>query len=543
MLAFSFKAFSVEADIAKGLLQYTTSNEQYGNRTGDGGVTTDDDNNRKNSNDNDETKENTDDIDSDVIVTYDDDDYTSMMVEKAMGAREMLAISMSGLARPLKSRIVQVIATLSRHPGGAAGRAAGSDRTTTNHGGGGDDNDNDDDDDDEFGLGDDVFGEECSRLHTKIAQLYDICGLLLFYITVMDKSIEKFDPSSAQQQPPSRSSRISTFVPTYGYNNEAYLGSTTDGGGSSSSSSNPLVTNLIECFKESTIAYEATVRVYCAMVEQWSVLIGDPEAALIHALVVRIADVRINSPGFDTADDVVDGAGAPTAGSSSQLVLPTTIIETLSSPSSTTSDNNYLYGTILSMEWLTRTLIESCLSSSKGIALDDISYLTQALAASKKAGLDVVTFERLVNEISKKEGTLIDELVSSEVAHVLDLCGLGLIAAPYESWKAETTTNAAATGGTTSLMSTYPGLSQSVVEASIQEFYTSLYSPPIPTLENVIKDPVVRRVARTKISDTITQLYTELYDTIISNNDTLGGYARTEFLEHPPVQVKTLFSV
>ena len=88
-------------------------------------------------------------------------------------------------------------------------------------------------------------------------------------------------------------------------------------------------------------------------------------------------------------------------------------------------------------------------------------------------------------------------------------------------------------------MSCHPGLSQSEVEAAMKQFYSSLFSPPIPTFEE-IKDPELRKFARSKTALRVVDVYRELYDAITSEE---GGYADFAFLGHDPDQVKTLLSL
>jgi hypothetical protein len=81
MLAFCFRAFSVEADVARGLLNYVPeSDEEEGE----------------------EEKE-------DVRLAEEEADY---LIEKPISAVEMLSHSMGGVSRPLKSRILQVVGSL-----------------------------------------------------------------------------------------------------------------------------------------------------------------------------------------------------------------------------------------------------------------------------------------------------------------------------------------------------------------------------------------------------------------------------------------------
>ena len=218
MLAFSFKAFSTEADLAKGLLQFDPEDGEENDST-------------------------------DMAAAEGESisrSESSSVLEKPLSSRDILAISMSGLARPLKSRILQVVATLARRPG---------------------DDDNDDAESDD-GLFDD-FEEEGSAMRTRITNLYEICGLLLFYNSVIEKGVYKLDSSGDAER---------------------------DG----QETTNPLMACLVNCLLESTKAYEATARAYGAMLAQFCSLTGETEALQVKSMLSYIADTRRNSPGFST---------------------------------------------------------------------------------------------------------------------------------------------------------------------------------------------------------------------------------------------------
>jgi len=236
------------------------------------------------------------------------------------------------------------------------------------------------------------------------------------------------------------------------------------------------------------------------MLDQMGVLTGDSEASIVHDLLVVLADVRMSSPGFSAN------------------------IET---PKETLQQQR-----ILSIEWVAETLVTAALGSCK--TLEDVVYLKQALTASKRAGMSIADAEKLDEEIEGKETALIDELVARETSQVLDLCGLGGLTEAWKSWK-----DVKDSGQQDLLMASYPGLSPADVESAITEFYSSLYSPPLPSLESV-KDVVTRKTARTKIADNVCEMYAFLYDAITTSD---GGYSDTSFLGHTPEQVNTLFSV
>jgi len=416
MLAFCFRAFSVEADVARGLFD-------FGN----------------------ETEERAEDSNA-VQNGGNDDDYVQRatedsehLPEKPLTITEMQAQCMGGISRPLKSRILQVISNLARRP---------------------DDEDGDSDD------GMDDFDEEGASIREHLSQLYEISGLLLFYASALDKSMAKLSSRSANQN------------------------STIEKG------DNPLVTAILECLGEATNAYEASLRVYGAMLEQLNLLTGVSEASLAHAMIVRIVDVRKESPGF--AEDVV----CPAA-----------------------------FDRILSIDWSCNVLIEAALPACK--TLDDIVTLKQSISLAKQGHLAVDLGTSLEEKLSQKEGTLIDFLVGKETTDVLDLCGLGALVTAFDRFKS------VKVEGMT--MASFPGLTPDEVESSMKEFYSSLYSPPIPSFENTIKDPTLRKLARSKIAVNVCKSYESLYDDILKPD--IGGYDDTSFLGHKPQNITTLLSI
>lgn len=425
MLAFSFKAFSVEADVVKGLVLYKPQDdeeEKEDSGAAEGGA--------------------------DEPVADESSISNDYMAETPISAMDMLSISVSGLARPLKSRILQVVATLARRP---------------------------DEEDNESDAGiDDDFDEEGMMARTRLTHLYEICGLLLFYASAMEKSVQKLNTSKSNSNSDGKDDSSEEKAPE--------------------NDKNPLVACLLECVTEATKAYEATIRVYGAMLDQLSAATGDSEAILTHSMIVLIADVRMSSPGFS-----VDVGCPPEC------------------------------RTILSIEWATETLVQAALGTCK--ALDDVVALKQSLAAAKKAGMKILESEKLDEQIDQKEIDLIEKLVESETAKVLDLCGLGPLASAWKRWQE--------VQGEGTLMAGHPGLSPDEAEAGMKEFYSSLYSPPLPSLSS-IKDPVVRKSARSKIAGKVCETYTELYNSMMSTGK--GGYDDVSFLGHRPDQVNTLFS-
>lgn len=462
MLAFCFRAFSVEADVAKGLLLYPSDgtiqekeDEDEDDDDGEGkkeGKDGGDDN--KGHGGDDGTGP-----DGRIVDDNDDDDDHGYMVEKPMSPKEMLHQSMGGLSRPLKSRILQVISNLARRPSGD------------------DDDDNDDDRESDDGLMNDL-DEEGASIRSHLSQLYEICGLLLFYTSALDKSLLKV-----------------TSMMMGGRGG----GSTTTGHTDFSIDSgekNPLVGALLDCLGEATNAYGVTLRVYGAMLEQLTVLTGDSEASLAHAMITRLVEVRKASPGF------VRDVDCPEA-----------------------------YDQTLSLDWACGVLVDAALPACK--TLDDTVSLKQSISVARQGGLTDTVVRSLETKLHEREGALVDVLVEKESSDVLDLCGLGTLVTAWDRFQ-----RVYVEGMT---MAAYPGLTPDEVESAMKEFYSSLYSPPIPSFENTIKDPTLRKLARTKIANTVCTRYATLYDAMSKPDK--GGYDELSFLGHTPQQVATLFTV
>lgn len=409
MLAFCFRAFSVEADVSRSLLNFEPEGDEDSK---------------------DESGENT----KDEIKLAEED--TEFLAEKPLTTLEMLNQSMGGLARPLKSRILQVISTLARRP---------------------------DEDEVESDDGMNDLEEEGATTRAQLSQLYEICGLLLFYASALDKAVLKVSTISIGHDP-------------------------------SLTEKNPLVASILECLGEATSAYEASLRVYGAMLDQLQQVTGELEASLAHAMIVRIVEVRKVSPGF-----VVDV----------ECPIP--------------------YQQTLSLDWSCNVLIEAALPSCK--TLDDTVTLRQAITVARQGNLSDGIMQTLEERVQERERLLIDVLVEKETTDVLDLCGLGTLVTAWERFKG------VQVDGMT--MASYPGLTPDEAESSMKEFFSSLYSPPIPSFESAMKDPTLRKLARAKIADRVCRIYAALYDAMTKPD---GGYEDLSFLGHNPQQVVTLFS-
>jgi hypothetical protein len=322
----------------------------------------------------------------------------------------------------------------------------------------------DDDVDSDDGMND--LDEEGASTRAQLSQLYEICGLLLFYASASEKSLSKVSSIGSG----------TNYVPV-------------------SAEKNPLVVSILECLAEATNAYEASLRVYGAMLEQLTMLTGDSEASLVHAMIVRIVEVRKASPGF------VADVECPVA-----------------------------FRQRLSLDWSCDILVEAALPTCK--TLDDTVTLKHSVSVARQGNLTEDVTKSLEEKLREKERSLIDVLVEKETTDVLDLCGLGPLLTAWERFKG------VQVEGMT--MGSYPGLTTDEAESSMKEFYSSLYSPPIPSFENTIKDPTLRKLARTKIAASVCEKYALLYEAM-SRQD--GGYDDLSFLGHTPQQVSTLFSV
>jgi hypothetical protein len=346
------------------------------------------------------------------------EEYSVQDDQPTMTAEEMLGNATSGISRPLKSRILQVISSLARKE--------------------------QDEDEDEAGFEEE---EEGAIARSRVSSLYNICGLLVYYHSALLKCANKDE-------------------------------------------SNPLVVAIMDCLKEGTEGFAASLRVYAAMLDSLSMVTGEAETLLAQLMLGQLVEIRTTSPGFAVHVD-----------------CPKEL-----QPS-------------LSLDFITSILVEAALSSCT--TLDDAVTLKGCISTAKKAGL--VSYQHLESLVAEKERAMIDELVEEKTAQVLEVCGLGCMAT---AWKNMLTDVEGMT------MASQAGLTEDDVELGMKEFYSSLYAPPLPTFEN-IKDPVLRRLARSKICDNVVHVYSDLYHAM---NREKGGYDDLSFLGHTPEQVKTLFS-
>jgi hypothetical protein len=414
MLAFCFRAFAVEADVAKGVLQYDPSSDESDSNE----PSTEEERNGASNSEGGETE---------------------YLIEKPITAAEMLSQSMGGVSRPLKSRILQVIASLSRRQS------------------------------DEYESDDDMndIEEEGSATRARLSQLYEICGLLLFYASALNKSVSKLHSGDSMASP-----------------------------SGAEEEKNSLQVVMIDCLGEAAQAFDASLRVYCAMFEQLNLLTGDSESFLANAMIVQLANLRKASPGFTSNFE------CPVAHQQS-----------------------------LSLDWACELLIDAALPTCK--TLDDTVTLKQGISVARQAELGMDVAQALEEKIHGRETALIDVLVEKETADVLDLCGLGSLETAWERFKGVQVEGM--------VMAAHPGLTPEEVQGAMKEFYSSLYSPPLPSFESTIKEPSLRKAARKKIAENVCSSYSALYEAMSKTDK--GGYDDLSFLGHTPEQVHTLFTV
>jgi len=411
MLAFIFRAFSVECDLAQGIF---------------------------NVNDNADSEEKHE-------TLYDDNGENS----EVMTASSLLSHALSGVTRPLKSRISQVVASLARRISGNEdmddGGPLGDGRLIS-------DVDQDD-------TGADI-DEEATSLRNRISALFSICGLLLFYTGALEKAEGKLH-------------RFENITDE----NEESKQLTIDS--SNESSNHMLIESMQECLEEAAVAYAASIRVYAAMLESFAALTSnETESSLANTLIAQIADVRLSSPGFSGFEE-----------DESQSNIKST----------------------LSVIFLCDTLIEAAMSSCNTI--DDIQSLKNSLMAARKAGLTSDRYSHWEKIVHKHEEKVVEDLIKTETDNVLYQCGLGSVWEAFQRVEKafQNIPENEDDNVPTSLFATQPDLSQPILEVAMKDFYSSLYSPPFPSFHNM-KDQIARKNARVKTASNVADAYRRIYE-------------------------------
>jgi len=168
-----------------------------------------------------------------VSISDDNEEYTAQQdvsleqEQPTMTVEEMLGHASSGIARPLKSRINQVISSLA---------SKGQEE---------------DDDEDDTGFEE----EEEGAIARARVSFFHICGLLVYYHSALLKCAHKDE-------------------------------------------TNPLVVAVMECLKEGTASFAASLRVYAAMLDSLSMVTGEAETLLAQLMLGQLVEIRTTSPGF-----------------------------------------------------------------------------------------------------------------------------------------------------------------------------------------------------------------------------------------------------
>ena len=412
-----------------------------------------------------------------------------------MSSFNLLSHAISGVSRPLHARISQVVSSLARRadddddedvavvvPGGHHSMAGGR------------------------GGGRGGLDEEAKSSLNRLASLYNLCGLLLFYRSAFEKTARKLVAGDwcGETPPPSTSHK---------------LGMSTLG---KSLGSNPLVDCAHQCLIEAAQAYSASLRVYASVIGSGA---SDENGRRFHqgsgginpsdlarAAVVRICEVRSASPGFGADVGMMNSFNRVGGNPEDTAALCASVSS-------------------LSLEVLVDTLLEPAIASFA--TLDDAVALKYAAASAKRAGLGSDCYARWDSALTAKEKWAADVLIRAKTRHVLHECGLGPVHEALGRVESEDLVEG-------QVVASHPGLSQREVEAATKEFYASLYSPPLPSFEG-IKDPLLRKYVRGKTADAVADAYRSIY--LVITDEQKGGYDDLSFLGHDPDQVKTLLSL
>jgi hypothetical protein len=246
MLAFVFRTISVESELARGLATSTTA--------------TDDNDFVQNDHDDKECVDNVDDGDNSGI--------------SFMSTHDVLNNALGGVARPLKSRISQVIGSLARRL-------------------------EEDEFNDGFNGNNGFMEDEADTPRQRLSYLFSICGLLLFYRSAIQKVANKMTKETMTTE-----------------------------NGNPSNQANPLVECLEECLEEGAKAYVASLKVYCATLDHLASVSSETQAYLCKTVILRLCDVRLTSPGFGPdAENAADGISDDAMKALSMDYLCETLIE------------------------------------------------------------------------------------------------------------------------------------------------------------------------------------------------------------------------
>lgn len=444
MLAFVFRSFSVECDLAQGLFASAATSAPAEEET-EG---------------NDVSRE------------------SSTAVFKS--PQDIVFHAMSGIARPLRSRILQVISSLARRPENTAAASG---------------------DTDEDDLGEALASDPGSASNAaigRISALYSINGLLMFYnyqmSRTMDRIVRSFsspaDKDDVDDDPEAEAEAEAAKTQLEDAGTPQFV-----------SNPNPLRDTTAACLKEAKESYVATLKVFGATLKDYVAMAEGSDASevqLAESVLSTISEARRHSPGFE------------------RHVLELSMSE----------DDD-----ALSLDVVCNVMIGATIEHCS----DDVGALYRlrdCIAKAQSAGLSDDCATRWLTQVQEKEEDQLEELVGKATGQMLHDCGLGAIAQAL--WRRELDDNAAA-----SSMASYPGLSLSEVRDAMTTFYSSLYSPPLPKLERV-KDQTLKTRCRSKTAQKVCETYQQIYEGLELAK---GEYGDLSFLTHTPSQVNTLLAM
>jgi hypothetical protein len=281
----------------------------------------------------------------------------------------------------------------------------------------------------------------------RLACLYSICGLLIFYQEKMKNSL--------------------------GALGDTKQGHPTDefGGSSLEESNDPsLIRGIVDCLKEGVDSFSISLKVYTAILQRSQThTVSSSQSTKSHTrhvqeLIHSLCVVNNTSPGF----------AMPW-----RNIFP---------------DDSALY-----LSNIGDVVLGAALSSCD--LVDDVSTLRLLLENLTLAGVPADRISPWEENFLAKERTLIDSLISKETLLVLDRIGLG------EAVKA--LKNSVDDGNFSPQYTALSP--QRVQTALTRFYSALRASSPIPTYEEQIKDVKLRKYARSMIADGIIEAYTRLY--------------------------------
>ena len=239
-----------------------------------------------------------------------------------------------------------------------------------------------------------------------------------------------------------------------------------------------------------------------------SIMGADTVGSVAVEVVSQLSRTRMCSPGF-----LMEEGGGAEAEAEAEAVA-------VADPADCGEDP-------MSMDAILPTILAPALSLCASI--DDLLLLKTAVKAAEEGGASKEKCYVWGQACDSRVGIMVEFIVREQAGEVLTLCGLKEVLALIE------------TEGEGSVpLSQVIGLEPQVVKGKIDEFYATLYSPPIPTYSE-ISDDKVRAEARRATGEKVLSGYAVLYDTV---EDDKNGYAEGGvFCKHSPAQVKVLLNI